>query len=234
MGLTGGSLLIRWMQAGMFLSHCRIHGVGPRELYAFEPEVLRICRDYIRLRYRLLPYIYGSAIDCVERSLPMARALVLEYQDDPNVWRLGDQWLFGDALLVAPIADPSGEREVYLPAGRWTDWWTGERHDGGRWIHVEAGLETLPLFVREGAIVPMGPVMNHVGEFPVEEVTLRIAPFAGEGEARFVVPVNDERVAVRYVAEAGSQRLELGPSRVRFGVEVLGEPAGPIDVVRRS
>jgi len=234
MGLTGGSLLIRWMQAGMFLSHCRIHGVGPRELYAFEPEVLRICRDYIRLRYRLLPYIYGSAIDCVERSLPMARALVLEYQDDANVWRLGDQWLFGEALLVAPIADPSDAREVYLPAGRWTDWWTGERHDGGRWIHVEAGLETLPLFVREGAIVPMGPVMNHVGEFPVEEVTLRIAPFAGEGEARFVVPVNDERVAVRYVAAAGSQRLELGPSRVRFDVEVLGEPAGPIEVVRGS
>jgi alpha-D-xyloside xylohydrolase len=234
MGPTGGSLLIRWMQAGMFLSHCRIHGVGPRELYAFEPEVLRICRDYIRLRYRLLPYIYGSAIDCVERSLPMARALVLEYQDDANVWRLGDQWLFGEALLVAPIADPSDKREVYLPAGRWTDWWTGERHDGGRWIHVEAGLETLPLFVREGAIVPMGPVMNHVGEFPVEEVTLRIAPFAGEGESRFVVPVNDERVAVRYVAAAGSQRLELGPSRVRFGVEALGEPAGPIEVVRRS
>jgi alpha-D-xyloside xylohydrolase len=186
------------------------------------------------LRYRLLPYIYGSAIDCVERSLPMARALVLEYQDDPNVWRLGDQWLFGDALLVAPIADPSDAREVYLPAGRWTDWWTGERHDGGRWIHVEAGLETLPLFVREGAIVALGPVMNHVDEFPVEAVTLRIAPFAGEGESRFVVPVNDERVAVRYVATAGSQRVELGPSQVRFDVEVLGEPAGPIGVVRRS
>jgi hypothetical protein len=80
----------------------------------------------------------------------------------------------------------------------------------------------------------MGPVMNHVGEFPVEAVTLRIAPFATEGECRFVVPVNDERVEVRYVAAAGSQRLELGPSRVRFGVEILGEPVGPIEVVQRS
>jgi alpha-D-xyloside xylohydrolase len=232
-GNTGGPLLVRWMQAGMFLSHCRIHGFGARELYAFEPEVLRICRDYIRLRYRLLPYIYGSAIDCVERSLPLARALVVEYQDDPNVWRLGDEWLLGDALLVAPIADPSDAREVYLPAGRWTDWWTGERHEGGRWMHVEAGLETLPLFVCEGAIVPMGPVMNHVGEFPIEAITLRIAPFATEGETRFVVPVNDERVEVRYVAAAGAQRVELGPSRVNFDIEVLGEPAGPIELVHR-
>jgi hypothetical protein len=80
----------------------------------------------------------------------------------------------------------------------------------------------------------MGPVMNHVGEFPVEAVMLRIAPFAAEGESRFLVPVNDERVEVRYVAEAGAQRVELGPSRVRFDVEVLGGPAGPIDLVRSS
>ena len=126
LGTTGGPLLVRWMQAGLFLSHARIHGFGDRELYKFDPEVLRICRDYIRLRYRLLPYIYGSAFDCVERSLPMARALVVEFQDDPSVWNIGDQWLLGDGLLVAPIFDESGAREVYLPAGEWTDWWTGE------------------------------------------------------------------------------------------------------------
>jgi alpha-D-xyloside xylohydrolase len=222
LGTTGGPLLVRWMQAGLFLSHARIHGVGDRELYKFDPEVLRICRDYIRLRYRLLPYLYGSAFDCVERSLPMARALVVEFQDDPSVWNIGDQWLLGDSLLVAPIFDESGAREVYLPAGTWTDWWTGARLAGRRWTHVEADLETLPLWVREGAIIPMGPVMNYVGEFPVEEITLRVAPFEGDGESEFTIPVNDERIPVRYSAERGKHRVAIAPSAVRFQVEELG------------
>ena len=222
LGTTGGPLLVRWMQAGLFLSHARIHGVGDRELYKFDPEVLRICRDYIRLRYRLLPYLYGSAFDCVERSLPMARALVVEFQDDPNVWNIGDQWLLGDGILVAPIFDESGSREVYLPAGDWRDWWTGARLAGRRWIRVEADLETLPLYVREGAIIPIGPVMNHVGEFPVVEITLRVAPFSGDGESTFTVPVNDERIPVRYTAARGKHRIEIAPRAVGIQVEELG------------
>jgi alpha-D-xyloside xylohydrolase len=230
LGLTDGELLIRWMQFGVFLSHARIHGVGWRELDRFAPEVLRICRDYLRLRYRLLPYIYGSAIRCVERSLPMARALVLEFQDDPNVWNLGDEYLFGDSLLVAPITDETRQREVYLPAGCWTDWWTGERLEGGRWIHVEADIETLPLWAREGAIIPMGPAMSHTGEFPVEEIVLRIVPFQGDGESEFVVPVNDERFAVRYTASGGEHTLATAKSQVAFRVEILGDGGEKIGI----
>ena len=215
------------MQAGLFLSHARIHGVGDRELYKFDPQVLRICRDYLHLRYRLLPYIHGSAIDCVERSLPMARALVLEFQDDPSVWNIGDQWLLGDGLLVAPIFDESGVRQVYLPAGEWTDWWTGARLAGGRWIQVEADLETLPLYVREGAIIPMGRVMSHVGESPVSELTLRVAPFSGDGETSLTVPADDERIAMRYTAASGRHRIEIAPSPVRIQVEELGSRDGP-------
>ena len=85
----------------------------------------------------------------------MARALVVEYPDDPNVWSLGDQWLLGDWLLVAPIADASDARRVYLPEGGLTDWWCGKRLEGPRWMNVEAGLETLPLYLREGAIVSL-------------------------------------------------------------------------------
>jgi alpha-D-xyloside xylohydrolase len=227
LGTTGGPLLVRWMQAGLFLSHARIHGFGDRELYKFDPEVLRICRDYIRLRYRLLPYLYGSAFDCVERSLPMARALVVEFQDDPSVWNIGDQWLLGDWLLVAPIFDESGARKVYLPTGTWTDWWTGARLAGRRWTQVEADLETLPLYLREGAIIPMGPVMNYVGEFPVEEITLRVAPFEGDGESEFTIPVNDERIPVRYSAEGGKHRVAIAPSAVRFQVEELSAGSDP-------
>jgi len=216
----------------LFLSHARIHGVGDRELYKFEPETLRICRDYIRLRYRLLPYIYGSAIDCVERSLPMARALVVEYQDDPNVWNIGDEFLFGDSLLVAPITDKSNRRAIYLPQGVWTDWWTGERLAGNRWIDVKADMETMPLYIREGGIVPMGPVMNYVGEIDTEEIQLRIAMFEGDGKSNFAVPVNDEKVPVEYTASNGKHAVKIGQSVVVFKVEALGPDSDAVEVIR--
>jgi alpha-glucosidase (family GH31 glycosyl hydrolase) len=216
----------------MFLSHSRIHGFGRRELYDFEPETLRICREYIRLRYRLLPYILGSAETCVERSLPMARALVIEFQEDPTVWPLGDEFMFGDSLLVAPIADTAGQRDVYLPPGTWTDWWTGERLEGARWIRVEADLETLPLWIREGGIVPLGPAMSYVDEIPTDAIELRVGAWSGDGESELVVPVDGERVPVRYTARAGAHTVEVGPTSVDFR---LAEPgAGALRLVRHS
>jgi alpha-D-xyloside xylohydrolase len=181
-GETGGPLLVRWLQAGAFLSHVRIHGTGDRELYAQDPETLRICRHYLQLRYRLLPYLWAAARDCVARALPMARALVLAYPDDPTTRLVGDQWLLGESLLVAPVLSESGRRRVYLPAGRWTDWWTGARTHGPRWIDVEADLDTLPLWLADGALVPLGPVLDHVDQRPLEELTLRLTPFEGDGE----------------------------------------------------
>lgn len=222
-GTTNDLLLVRWMQLGMFVSHSRIHGFGDRELYKFAPETMRICREYIRLRYRLMPYILGTAADCVEKSLPMMRALVVEYQSDPNTWNLGDEYLFGDSILVAPIFTESGERRVYLPAGRWTDWWTGERFDGGRWMHVAADIETLPLLVREGAVIPMGPVMNYVGERRTDEITLRIAPFAADGLTVFKTPVNGKVVPIEYECRGGAHEVRIGPSDSAFSLEVLGE-----------
>ena len=222
MGLTSDKLLIRWMQWGMFMSHARIHGVGNREIYKFEPETERICRDYIRLRYRLLPYIYGSAMKCVEESLPMLRALVIEYQDDPNVWNLGDEYLFGDSLLVAPVFTEDGRRRVYLPEGVWTDWWTEERLVGPRWVEVEADIETIPLYIREGGIIPMGPVMNYVDERPADRIELLISSFEREGQSAFNVPVNDELVEVEYALSDGKHTVTIGETDATFETRFLG------------
>lgn len=230
-GETGGALLVRWLQAGLFLSHARIHGMGTRELPDFGGDVLRIGRSYLELRYRLLPYLYGTAIDCAERAIPMARALVLEWPDDPTTWPIDDQWLLGDALLVAPILEPGGHRRVYLPSGHWTDWWTGERLAGSRWIDVRADLETLPLYVREGHVVAMGPPQRWVDERPTDEIELRVAPFTADGETRATVSVGPERVALAYTARGGAHRIAIGPSRARFRVVALGAPAPPIEVV---
>ena len=216
------SLLIRWMQMAMFISHSRIHGYGDRELYKFAPDTMRICRDYIRLRYQLLPYILGAAAQSVADSVPLMRALALEFQEDPNTWNIGDQWLFGDSLMVAPIYTPEGTRRVYLPAGQWTDWWTHKRYEGERWLEVAVDIETIPMFVREGAVIPMGPVMPYVDAEPVKLITLRIAPFRESGETSVRVPVNGRRVAVTYRCVNGKHSVSVASSTVSFRIEVLG------------
>ncbi len=225
LGPDDAALLIRWMQAGLFASHSRIHGFGDREIDAFGPEVLDVCRDYLQLRYRLLPYLLGAARDAAARSVPVARALVVDFQDDPATWRVSDQWLLGDALLVAPIFDPSGLRRVYLPAGGWTDWWTGERFEGGRWIEVQADLATLPLWQREGSVVALGPDQLHVGSRPTDELVLRIVAFAGadaNGETVTTAVVDDVVVRIRYTADGGTHRVEVGPCPATTTVEVWG------------
>jgi alpha-D-xyloside xylohydrolase len=230
-GETGGALLVRWLQAGLFLSHARIHGMGTRELPSFGGDVLRIGRAYLELRYRLLPYLYGTAIECAERAIPMARALVLEWPNDPTTWPIDDQWLLGDALLVAPILEPGERRRVYLPSGAWTDWWSGERLAGSRWIDVHADLETLPLYVREGHVVALGPALRWVDERPTDEIELRVAPFSGDGETLATVSVGTERIAVRYASRSGVQRIEIGAGPARFRVVPLGAAPPPIEVV---
>jgi alpha-glucosidase (family GH31 glycosyl hydrolase) len=116
----------------------------------------------------------------------MFRALILEYQDDENVFSLDDEYLFGDSFLVAPIMDETCRRRVYLPRGLWTEYWTGRPVAGGRWISVEAPLDTLPLYVRENAIIPMGPVLNYVDEKPADPLTLDLYP-AVSGRVRFML-----------------------------------------------
>lgn len=209
-GTTNERLLIRWMQLGMFASHSRVHGAGDREVYKFDETCRRVCRDYIRLRYRLLPYILGQAKDCVARSLPMLRPLVVDDQRDPNVWRLSDQFLFGSHLLVAPILDEGTRRRVYLPEGTWTDWWTMEPVAGGRWIDVDADLETIPLFIREGGVVPLGPVMSHVDAQPTEAVELRIGPWRRDGRTSIRLPLAENKppVTVTYSRSGNEHAIE--------------------------
>jgi len=231
LGATKGDILIRWMQVGLFHSHSRIHGSGKREIYKFKSEVQRICSNYIQLRYQLLPYIYGSAYDCVEKSLPMTRALVIEYQNDPNTWNIGNEFMFGNSLLVAPIMDNTNKRAIYLPMGLWTDWWTCERIHGGKWINIETDIETLPLYIREGGIVPMGPIMNYVDEIKTEEIEVKIAKFEGDGKTSFVVPVNGERILIEYTASNGKHIVNIDKTNTTFKIEAIGSEDKTIEVI---
>ena len=163
-GFTGGDmstqpeLYARWMQFGAFSPITRAHGVDalPTEPYQFGEQVENICRDYLRLRHRLLPYNYTYAHENSQSGLPLARPLILEYPDDPNATNLSAEYLWGEWMLVAPVVRTRTQTSnVYLPSGEWIDFWTKQTYSGNTTVTVDAPLERLPLFVKRGAIIPM-------------------------------------------------------------------------------
>jgi alpha-glucosidase (family GH31 glycosyl hydrolase) len=228
-----GELYARWFQLGAFSPIFRSHGWVWREHvpWAHGPEVEAICRQYAELRYRLLPYTYTLAWQAHAHGLPLMRPLVLNYPDDPRVWSLGHQFLWGDDLLVAPVTREGATAwPVYLPAGTWYDFWTGARHEGPGGVTVEAPLPRLPLLARAGAIVPTGPVVQHTGERPLDELTLLIYP---GGSSRFELYDDDGRSNAyrrgRYTLTPIEQATDAGGVTVR-----IGEPAGDRSVVEAS
>ena len=160
-GHASAELFLRWMQYGALTPFCRNHSeIGNVDQYAwaFGPLIRDLVRDAIRLRYRLLPYLYAAFLTAAETGAPVQRPLVFGYQYDPVAAELDDQYLLGPDLLVAPvIAAGATARHVYLPAGRWYDWHTGEPHDGGRFLLVPTPRDRIPLYARGGAVIPMWP-----------------------------------------------------------------------------
>ena len=195
-GVPDPRLYVRWAQLGFFSSHVRAHGTPPREPWEYGSEAEQVFRAYAELRYRLLPYIWTEAQRCTETGLPFVRPLVLDFQDDPTTWVVDDQYLFGDRMLVAPVLDDSDGRRVYLPHGTWFDFWTKRRCEGGRWLDVHAPLEVLPLFVRGGAVLPLGPVQQHVGERTLDPLTVEV--YGPESDGEYVVRAAPGPIRITY------------------------------------
>jgi alpha-D-xyloside xylohydrolase len=214
-------LWIRWFQWAMFTSHVRLHGEPPpRAPWIFGEEALQIFRKYVKLRYRLLPYIYSQAYISGRTGLPMMRAMILEFQDDPNCRDLDDQYMFGDSLLVAPVCDPSDRRTVYLPKGKWIDYWTGEEYEGPTVLHLKVPLEIIPLYIKMDSIIPMGPEMSYVGEKPFDPLTLDIWV---DFEAKSIIYLEEEIIEcnVRKTAETIVISLKTSkPSKRTFMLKI--------------
>ncbi|HHY86676.1 MAG TPA: glycoside hydrolase family 31 protein [Verrucomicrobia bacterium] len=187
------------------------------------PRVEPIARKYIELRYRLLPYNYTTAREAVDTGLPMMRALWLHYPDDPEAVRLGNQYLWGRDLLIAPVVEAGLKiRRLYLPEGRWVDWWTGETIEGKRWVERAVDLETMPIYARAGAIIPLDPVRQYTAQPVSEPTTLRVHPGA-DGE--FTLYDDDGRslgyqdgsdrqmVWIRMRWDDSARRLTIEPDR---------------------
>lgn len=196
---TSPELYVRWMQYGTFCPIARAHGAGesvrgyPTEPWQFGAEAEAICRDFIRLRYRLLPYIYTLAHRNEESGLPLARPLFWLDPGDHALLNESSSYMWGDAFLVSPVVE-AGQRtkDVYLPRGSWIDFWTDSAAIGGRMISVAAPLERLPLFVKSGSIVPMGPELMYSDERAMDTLTLRVYP-ARDEESSFTLYEDDGR-----------------------------------------
>lgn len=177
-------LLTRWFEVGAFNPIFRDHtakGTADQEPWVHGPEHEAIRKKYIELRYRLLPYIYTGVEDSSRTGLPLMRPLFLEYPDSPELYGANREYQFGRDFLVAPVlTEMLDAREVGLPPGEWYDYWTAERHKGGERLVLRPALGEMPLYVRAGAIVPEGPVVQHTDEKPNGPLALRVyVPSAG-------------------------------------------------------
>ncbi len=172
-------MLTRWMQAGVFFPIMRTHSSvmsKPHFPWLFGTNALNALHAALELRYRLIPFYYSLGHEAFETGLPLMRPLVMEFPTDVLVANLTDEWMMGDALLVAPVLHPENERNVYLPAGNWFAFGTGTVLTGGRTIQTNAGLNDIPVYVRAGSILPLAPVVQHTSELPGGPLELQIYP----------------------------------------------------------
>lgn len=170
-------LYARWFEFGAFNPIFRAHGTrttNQNEIWSYGSQMQTILSRYDRLRYRLMPYIYSVAWKTTKENYTPMRALVMDFRDDPRVWNIGDQFLFGPSLLVNPVTEPGAtSRHLYLPNVKWYDFWTGDALDGGRAIDTPAPIDRMPLFVRAGTILPLGSPIEYAQQ-PGEPIELRI------------------------------------------------------------
>ena len=190
--------LIRWVQAGTFLPLMRVHGyMSNTEPWNYGPEAQRIITEYIRLRYKLMPYIYSEAAQVTFEGSTIMRPFVFDFPGDEEALKQHGSYMFGKSILVSPVMDGGvSEWKVYLPESQsgWYDWWTGEKMDGGQYIQAKVDIETIPVYVKGGSIIPTGPQKQYVAEKSEEPIVINIYPGA---DASFTL-YEDEGINYNY------------------------------------
>jgi alpha-glucosidase (family GH31 glycosyl hydrolase) len=227
-------LYIRWVQFGMFSPVALVFGMdhpGYKEPWNYGADALRNFKKYDSLRYRLMPYIYNQAYDMYQTGAPLMRALVLDYQDDPNVYEIGDQYLFGKSLMVCPVTGKGAQtRTVYLPEGAWYDYWTGKKYSGKQYVHIVTPLDTIPVFAKAGAIIPMQPEMKFTDEKPINTITLDIFP----GSVSALELYEDDGTSLDYrnkIFSTTSVSLQEAAGNLNLAVK---KPSGNFPVPKRT
>ncbi|KAL1409068.1 hypothetical protein Q8F55_005892 [Vanrija albida] len=207
-------LFCRWAAFGLFSSHSRLHGCDSyRVPWDFGDEAVRITSKMTHEKMRLMPYIFGSALQAHETGLPLMRAMVLEFPDDLVAPTLDKQFMLGDSLLVAPVFGNTAQ--FYIPEGRWTNYWTGETVDGPRWVvEKDYPLDEIPLYVRPGTVLLLGPEKIGVPDYDYASVGLEVRAYEVEQEVTVRVP------AATGAKWAGSVSVAPGGTVSATGVKV--------------
>ena len=243
-------LYLRWFQFGVFCPIFRSHGHRPNnEMWSY-PDVEPALISFDRLRYRMMPYIYSLAWKVSDGDYTIQRPLVMDWRADPQTWNIGDQFMFGPALLVSPVLEAKAtERRVYLPKTRWYDFWSGQPMEGGAYVQAAAPLERIPLYVRAGSILPLGPDEQYADEKVSGPIELRVYRgadgsslnlYEDEGDnynyekgARAVIPIawSEAQKTLTIGARSGSYAGMPGTIlfhvvwvRARHGVGIEAEP----------
>ncbi len=248
-GEPDAELFARWIQMGVFSPFMRAHSAGDtaeREPWSFGPEFEQINRKFIELRYRLMPYIYSVFWEHHKHNFPILRPLVMQEQGNPVTHGIQDIFTFGDKILVAPVSDPGAvSKQVYLPAGKWYNYWTHDMIQGGEEHTADAPIDSMPIFVKAGSVIPESPLMQYVGEFEVDELMFQI--YYSDYEANsFYYEDHDDTFAFeqdiylekKYIVngDAGSMTIRQSveglftPRYETYDLKIIGLPFNPAKV----
>jgi alpha-glucosidase len=229
---TTGELLARWTQLAAFTPFYRNHSnieTHDQEPWSYGPAIEAICKRFINLRYQLLPYIYCLFAEARARGTAIMRPLFWHYQNDPTAASTGDQFMLGPFVLVAPILRQAGQtRSVYLPVGRWIDFWSGLEFGGGQHILAHVDLSYIPVYIRAGSIIPMCPVQQYIGEKKVDVITLHIWPgrdaelswYEDDGLTNDYIENNHHQRRIEYVEMTKGGILRFSPAEGSFQSEI--------------
>ncbi|MFE6073123.1 alpha-xylosidase [Paenibacillus sp. NPDC057886] len=215
----------RWVQFGLLSSHSRLHGsTSYRVPWLFDEESVDVVRDFTKLKISLMPYLYNSAVESTVKGIPMMRAMLLDFPDDPTTYSLDTQYMFGDSILVAPIFNKEGDVRYYLPEGTWTNYLTCVKVEGGRWISENHDFKTLPMMVKPNSLIAVGAVDSKPDYDFADNVSLHLFELADGNSAQAVV-----------VNQSAEQELVVNVSRNGSVLEVRAEGAGkPWNIVLRG
>ncbi|HEX3009464.1 MAG TPA: alpha-xylosidase [Bacteroidales bacterium] len=217
---TPEDLYRRWLPFGMLTSHTRAHGAPPKEPWEYNESFNSAFRDATEMRYKLMPYIYAQSKQCTEKGLPMVRALFVEYPNDPGAWLIDNEYLFGADILVAPMMENGGERDVYLPGGKWIDYQTRQVYDAG-WHRIKAGKMPVVMLVRDGAVIPHIKLAQTTMEMDWSCIDL-VNYSTGQKASGFVCLPTDNKLETVTLSKKGSSfALDKDPTNGKVKYKVL-------------
>ncbi|RZU76786.1 alpha-D-xyloside xylohydrolase [Micromonospora kangleipakensis] len=221
-GTPDAALFKRWITFGLLSSHSRLHGSHSyRVPWLFDEDSVDVLRLFTKLKLRLMPYITGAARQAYTEGLPIMRAMVVEFPDDPACTHLERQYMLGDDLLVAPVFSESGEVSYYVPEGTWTHYLTGEQVAGPRWVRERHGFDSVPLLVRPGAVLPVGAVDDRPDYDYADGVTLRVYELPDGAHVATEIPAPTGETAATFMTSREADVVRVEATGAATGWQVL-------------